>query len=99
MIDLDNFKQVNDTFGHVTGDRVLSTIAEIARTATRESDIAGRYGGDEICVVLPEITLEHTQAIAERICNQIANIAFAFGPTLHHPSRRQKNRFEYCDRP
>ncbi len=47
------------------------------RTATRESDIAGRYGGDEICVVLPEITLEHTQAIAERICNQIANIEFA----------------------
>lgn len=77
MIDLDSFKQVNDTFGHVTGDRVLSTVAEIARTATRESDIAGRYGGDEICVVLPEITLEHTQAIAERICNQIASIEFA----------------------
>ena len=77
MIDLDSFKQVNDTFGHVTGDRVLSTIAEIVRTATRESDIAGRYGGDEICIVLPESTLEHTKTIAERICNQIADIEFA----------------------
>ncbi len=76
MIDLDRFKQVNDTFGHVTGDRVLSTIAKIVRTSTRENDIAGRYGGDEICVVLPEITLEHTQTIAKRICNHIASIAF-----------------------
>ena len=77
MIDLDNFKHINDTFGHVTGDRVLSTVAEIARTATRDSDIAGRYGGDEICIVLPEITLELTQTIAQRICDQIANIKFA----------------------
>ncbi len=77
MIDLDNFKHVNDTFGHVTGDRVLSTVAEVVRTATRDSDIAGRYGGDEICIVLPESTLEHTQTIAERICHQIANIEFA----------------------
>ena len=77
MIDLDNVKHVNDTFGHVAGDRVLSTIAEIACTATRESDIAGRYGGDEICVALPESTLEHTQTIAQRIGDQLADIEFA----------------------
>ena len=76
MIDLDNFKQVNDTYGHVTGDRVLSTIAEVTRTATRESDITGRYGGDEICIMLPEIALKGTQIIAQRICDQIAAIEF-----------------------
>ena len=77
MIDLDNFKQVNDTFGHVTGDRVLARVAQIMRTATRESDITGRYGGDEICIVLPEITLEHTEKIAARICYKIAEIEFS----------------------
>jgi diguanylate cyclase (GGDEF)-like protein len=67
MIDLDDFKLVNDTFGHVHGDRVLVYVAETIRASLRESDVAARYGGDEFAVILPETTVHQAAAVAERI--------------------------------
>jgi len=67
MLDLDDFKVVNDTFGHVYGDRVLVYVAETIRTALRGSDVAARYGGDEFALVLPETTAAEAIRVGERI--------------------------------
>lgn len=72
MLDLDHFKAVNDTFGHVTGDKLLVKIAEIMRTALRKSDAIGRYGGEEFLIVLPNTKLKEAASIAERIRQAIA---------------------------
>lgn len=71
MIDLDHFKQINDEYGHPAGDAVLERIGgiinSVARNNMRQSDIAGRYGGEEFCVLLPETKLEGAHTVAERI--------------------------------
>jgi len=67
MIDADHFKSINDHFGHQTGDRALRFIAEVIAKNLRESDVAGRYGGEEFCVVLPATRLEGATLVAERI--------------------------------
>ncbi len=67
MLDLDDFKLVNDTFGHLFGDRVLAWSAELIRSTLRASDVAARYGGDEFAIVLPETGTEDARSAAERI--------------------------------
>ncbi|WP_320044435.1 response regulator [uncultured Desulfobacter sp.] len=67
MIDIDNFKQVNDTFGHQTGDRVLKAVADTIRANVREIDVCARYGGEEFVVVLPYADQCNGAGIAERI--------------------------------
>jgi len=67
MLDVDHFKMVNDQYGHLTGDLVLKEMGMIIRENIREIDIAGRYGGEEFCVVLPETELDGAQLVAERI--------------------------------
>jgi diguanylate cyclase (GGDEF)-like protein len=67
MLDLDHFKRVNDEYGHLAGDEVLRRCAGVIRTNLRESDIAGRFGGEEFCVILPECSLFDAMAIADRI--------------------------------
>jgi len=67
MIDVDNFKQFNDMFGHVAGDRALSAVSKILRTQFRPRDLLVRYGGDEFAVLLPGATKNQTFVIAERI--------------------------------
>ncbi len=59
ILDVDHFKDFNDTFGHATGDRVLHTIASVLRLNVRMSDLVARYGGEEFVVLLPETSLEH----------------------------------------
>jgi diguanylate cyclase (GGDEF)-like protein len=71
FIDLDNFKLVNDTYGHAAGDDVLFTVAEILRARTRETDIVGRLGGDEFGVVLAHATFEDTQRKAAQLAEAI----------------------------
>jgi diguanylate cyclase (GGDEF)-like protein len=67
MIDLDNFKRINDEHGHHTGDLVLSRVAELCVENLRDSDVVGRYGGDEFAVLLPETDLEAATQTAERL--------------------------------
>lgn len=72
MIDIDYFKQVNDSFGHMVGDLVLRRIAETLREGTRPADVLARYGGEEFVILLRDSGLEEAEAAAERIRVDIA---------------------------
>jgi diguanylate cyclase (GGDEF)-like protein len=67
MIDIDNFKKVNDTYGHPAGDEVIKALASVIKKATRETDIAGRYGGEEFAIILPDTPVANVEFVAERI--------------------------------
>jgi two-component system, cell cycle response regulator len=73
MIDLDVFKPINDTHGHLVGDRVLRTVCERVQRILRRTDEVGRYGGDEFLVVLPETGAREAAEIARRICERLAS--------------------------
>ena len=66
MIDIDNFKSVNDHHGHLAGDKVLREVAKILKKSIRKVDIVGRYGGDEFLILLPETRFESARLVAER---------------------------------
>lgn len=71
ILDIDHFKHVNDTYGHLSGDQVLIDIAQILRNNCRQSDLAGRYGGEELIIFLPETDSPGALIIAERIREMI----------------------------
>ncbi|OGT78061.1 MAG: hypothetical protein A3I78_00790 [Gammaproteobacteria bacterium RIFCSPLOWO2_02_FULL_56_15] len=73
MLDVDHFKQVNDRFGHSTGDEVLKKLASIMIQGTRLSDVVGRYGGEEFMIIVPHINQRDVEIVAERIRRSIAN--------------------------
>jgi len=79
MLDLDHFKEINDRYGHTTGDRVLALVAGALGAHLRKTDIAARYGGDEFAVILPETDLSSTAVIAERIAEGISNVRLDVG--------------------
>jgi diguanylate cyclase (GGDEF)-like protein len=74
MLDLDGFKDINDTHGHLVGDRILMMTAGVLCAHLRKSDVAARYGGDEFAVILPETDLAATSAIAGRIAAGISQV-------------------------
>ena len=74
MLDLDDFKSINDTFGHQRGDAVLRAVARALRDSCREADTPARYGGDELAVILPRTPLEGAFAIAERVRTAIESL-------------------------
>jgi diguanylate cyclase (GGDEF)-like protein len=76
VIDIDHFKEYNDTYGHLAGDEVLRRLAAVFKKSIRSCDYAARYGGEEFIVLLPEISAEDGVQAAERIRNQVAEKKF-----------------------
>jgi len=76
MVDIDHFKNINDTFGHQTGDMVLKKIAQVLQSAAREVDVVCRYGGEEFVVLLPHVDIQDATSAAERFRAQIEATPF-----------------------
>ncbi|NPV52664.1 MAG: GGDEF domain-containing protein [Firmicutes bacterium] len=76
FIDADDFKDINDTYGHPEGDRVLLLLSEAIKANLRDKDVLARYGGDEFVVILPDTDKERSRAIAERLKASIASVPF-----------------------
>ncbi len=84
MLDIDRFKDVNDTFGHLAGDAVLAHVARAVRSATRDGDTVARYGGEEIAVLMPQTDLGEAAAVAERVRTTIEGLSTEYrGLTIH----------------
>lgn len=80
MLDLDHFKQVNDTYGHPIGDRVLHKLAACCRMQMRNVDVLARYGGEEFILLLPETDLANATQVAERVRESIATLVVSAEP-------------------
>jgi diguanylate cyclase (GGDEF)-like protein/PAS domain S-box-containing protein len=98
MFDVDNFKHINDTFGHFIGDQVLKHVSQAACASLRSADIIGRYGGDEFLILLPQTSAQEALPLAERILTSIASqpletdkgqftitISLGIAQTIHSP--------------
>jgi diguanylate cyclase (GGDEF)-like protein len=84
LIDLDRFKQINDSLGHAVGDDVLKIVAERLKDSVRSSDTVIRMGGDEFALLLPDITLrEEASEVGQKILNELSKVAVIEGHTLH----------------
>jgi diguanylate cyclase (GGDEF)-like protein len=73
MIDVDHFKQINDSFGHEAGDRMIVHLANMAGACKRDSDVLARIGGEEFALLLPETTLDQAKTLAERLRRHVLN--------------------------
>ncbi|MCB4437936.1 diguanylate cyclase [Alteromonas sp. McT4-15] len=67
MLDIDHFKRINDTYGHQAGDKVIKMLAALIKRCIRETDLAGRYGGEEFAIILTDSALDNAKVVAERI--------------------------------
>jgi diguanylate cyclase (GGDEF)-like protein len=76
FIDIDNFKEINDNYGHMIGDKVLALIAERIKSCLRSNDGAYRFAGDEFTIILPETTLSKAKFVADRILSKFTNESF-----------------------
>lgn len=76
MIDIDDFKKINDTYGHLAGDGVLSGLADIILASIRHYDFAGRYGGEEFLIILPGATLKNATMVVQRILDRFSTTKF-----------------------
>ncbi|BDY12287.1 GGDEF domain-containing protein [Hydrogenimonas cancrithermarum] len=108
MIDADDFKKVNDTFGHIAGDKVLILLSKLFKSSIRESDKAYRYGGEEFLILFNRATKEEAKKIAERIMkavrtnkliykNQIIKITLSMGMTEHQRGDTLESMIERAD--
>ncbi|HEX7418632.1 MAG TPA: diguanylate cyclase, partial [Thermoanaerobaculia bacterium] len=82
LFDLDAFKQINDTFGHLSGDRILADVASLFDANTRFGDMIGRYGGDEFVLLLPDTGAEEAQQICDRILGKIRQLTWTINGTV-----------------
>ena len=101
MVDFDNFKQINDTYGHLVGDEVLQGYSRLILSSLRSSDIVGRWGGDEFMVILPGTDQEQAVMILQRILDVITQetvitsggeikISVSMGGVIVIPSEQQE---------
>ena len=84
MVDLDDFKQVNDQFSHQTGDEVLREVARLCRDKLRNIDIIGRYGGDEMVILMPETNEENAYLAMDRLRKEIEGTSFTVRENEFH---------------
>jgi diguanylate cyclase (GGDEF) domain len=78
MVDIDYFKDINDTYGHSAGDQVLISIANLCRKIFRNIDILARYGGEEFAILLPETPVETALEVAERLRHTVENLSVSY---------------------
>ena len=108
VIDIDHFKRINDTFGHTTGDRVISNFGELVRKSIRGRDIAGRIGGEEVCIMLWRCGHADTLELAERIRLRVPttvkglgngkmHCTASFGVAEWRPNESYASAFERAD--
>ena len=83
MLDIDHFKTINDTHGHVAGDQVLQAVAKCLSRCIRPMDMVARYGGEEFAVVLPNCLVSVGEAVAERIRMTVASLMIPVSPVSH----------------
>ena len=82
MVDIDHFKSINDTHGHLAGDQVLQAVAKCLAGCIRPMDTVARYGGEEFAVVLPNCLVSVGQAVAERIRQTVESLTMMVGPVV-----------------
>lgn len=109
--DIDNFKQINDSYGHLFGDRVIRMVADILKANVKGKDMAARYGGEEFVILLPDTPLEGAQALAEKIRTSIsasrirrqdsnqtlAKVTISIGVATYRPGEAANDLFERAD--
>lgn len=76
LFDIDNFKEINDTHGHLIGDQILKKVADLCLVKMRQNDIFGRFGGDEFIIIMPDSNLEEGKLLADRLCRTISSQDF-----------------------
>jgi diguanylate cyclase (GGDEF)-like protein len=84
MLDIDHFKELNDTYGHLQGDLVIKEIASLLKESVRNIDLSARYGGEEFAIILPEVSAKGAGTVAERVRRKIAGHAFPGDPDPLH---------------
>jgi two-component system cell cycle response regulator len=84
MLDIDHFKEFNDTYGHLQGDIIIKEIARILKNSVRNIDLSARYGGEEFAVILPEVSARGAQSVAERVRKKIESHPFPGDPDILH---------------
>ncbi|MBW1960086.1 MAG: diguanylate cyclase, partial [Deltaproteobacteria bacterium] len=96
LLDIDLFKEYNDTYGHLQGDKVLQRIGKIIKSCLRKMDTAYRYGGEEFTILLPETTAEEAKTVAERIRAGIEKVKFSPVPGNETNITISVGVTEYC---
>lgn len=79
LFDLDHFKDVNDRFGHLSGDRILADVAAVMRSTLRDGDVLSRFGGDEFVLLLVDVSVEDANFVAQRLASQVKNLRWNLG--------------------
>lgn len=103
VIDIDDFKKINDNYGHLFGDRVIKETAETVSANIRSEDIFGRHGGDEFLVIMPRTDKETASQVAERICSGIAKngylatVSIGVATFLGHEHQSGKDLLQQAD--
>lgn len=106
MIDLDHFKEINDTYGHAIGDAVIRTLSDIMKKHTAGRDYAGRWGGDEFLIILPGTTLETAETLSIRMKNDLFHahilpddfpVSASFGVTIARQGELEQSFYKRVD--